>query len=187
MNEIKSLLITLVIFLFLFVGFIILNITIQQCQRADIYVYSTFYQMIIYFLISLICGYYFYFKYKRDKLLNFLHAQIVFIVTAFAFVMTFPVTVDRSFSVYMLSSLYNNKVQGNTITKHELSKIVEDYFFSQSLVDKRVHEQLATGSITIDKNDVITMTNKGELIVNLNKIIGNTFNLDIKNYDPLVE
>ncbi|MDR2410935.1 MAG: hypothetical protein LBE13_22875, partial [Bacteroidales bacterium] len=62
-----------------------------------------------------------------------------------------------------LGLIYNSHI----INSQELGKKLEGYFFEHKLVDKRIDEQVATGSIVVDKDGYITMTQRGQRIVKM--------------------
>jgi hypothetical protein len=64
---------------------------------------------------------------------------------------------------------------------NDIKQIVSEYFHDRRLVEKRLIEQVYTGSVLIDDNGYIKITNRGKNIVNMNIIIGKLFNLDMKN------
>jgi hypothetical protein len=80
----------------------------------------------------------------------------------------------------MLGTLYKHSRQ---TTFDELSLIVSGYFHDRELVGKRLHEQIATGTVIIS-GDTIYLTEKGVAVVRLNIIIGRIFNLDMNNIKP---
>jgi hypothetical protein len=89
-----------------------------------------------------------------------LPAAFISLLLNYAIIITFPVTIERSFSVYMLGSIYNQPMDAEN-----LEKIVQDYFKERSLVGKRMSEQIATGSIIIDDEGYISITPRGRRIV----------------------
>jgi len=107
-------------------------------------------------------------------------SSIIFCLSSYSFMLTFPVTIDRSFSVYILGALY--KID-SPVPLSELDSIVSKYFHDRSLVNKRIHEQLATGSIVLN-NSQIELTERGRHIVEANILIGRMFNLDMNNIAP---
>lgn len=111
-------------------------------------------------------------------------SNIIFLLVSYAFIITFPVTLDRSFSIYLLGAL--NKCE-TPIQKEKLISIVSKYFHDPKLVEKRIYEQLATGSIiSNDGGETIYMTANGKRIVIVNKIIGKMFNIGKENIDPAI-
>jgi hypothetical protein len=81
----------------------------------------------------------------------------------------------------MLGSLYK---RNNNVNHDELSLIVSKYFHDRDLVGKRIHEQLATGTIIIINGDNICLTKKGIAVVQFNIIMAKIFNLDMNNIEP---
>jgi amino acid transporter len=123
-------------------------------------------------------------KYVRFK--SFFHlpktiiSSIISLLLTYSFVLTFPVTIDRSFSVYLLGYLYSS---GGKLTVEQLDDGVKRYFFDRHMINKRLEEQVATGSIVITGRQV-TMTETGNRIVLMNKLVGKIFKLDMENILP---
>jgi len=107
-------------------------------------------------------------------------ASIIFLLFTYAFNITFPVNIERSFSVFMLGTLANYE---DKMPESVLSDIVSDYFHGQKLVERRIREQLATGTIVVEDGYVV-LTPKGHRIVTVMSAIGWAFNLDMSNANP---
>ena len=72
----------------------------------------------------------------KDALLTFL--------MIYAFVFTVPTTVDRSYSVRMLNRIAESP---DGLSREEVARGYVRYFVAGGGVDKRIEEQVATGSI----------------------------------------
>jgi hypothetical protein len=104
------------------------------------------------------------------------------LLLSFVICFTFPVTVDRSFSVFMIGSLYKYE---EPVPIDEFKEIVSRYFYGQNMVGKRINEQLATKSIEISGGDkMVQLTKRGRFIANSFKLVGKIFNLDMTNISP---
>lgn len=116
---------------------------------------------------------------------NFLKPRMIVLAlflstsVSYSVLMTFPIITDRSFSVFILGSL-DKYPEG--VSHDELKNISLDYFVGQNVIEKRIVEQLETGTIT--DNDRVKLTPRGKNIVRVNGFIGKFFNLDMKNILP---
>jgi hypothetical protein len=71
----------------------------------------------------------------------------IFFLAFYAFVFTVPTTVDRSYSVRMIDQIAAAK---DGVSKTDVTAMFQDYFDRGGGVDRRISEQLATGSIKVD-------------------------------------
>jgi hypothetical protein len=72
----------------------------------------------------------------------------------------------------------------NIIPLSNINNAVSEYFHKRKLIDKRLKEQIATGSLKYIDDHTIEMTERGKRIVKMNILIGRLFNLDTDNYCP---
>ena len=86
-------------------------------------------------------------------------ASLVFLLT-YAFVFTVPTTVDRSYSVRMIEMLASSP---NGATEEEIAKMFREYFDKGGAVDRRLHEQMATGSVKHEGNRYV-VSNVGRFL-----------------------
>jgi glucan phosphoethanolaminetransferase (alkaline phosphatase superfamily) len=145
------------IFLFFFINFIHF-----QFFYPKVILYSLILDIIITVLIILIILFLFNrsFYFSKNLLLTFF---FIFAITQSLIVysLVIPTVVDRSLSIYLLNYLKNNK----PLKMSELTKIAQDnYIVDMQVIETRVNEQLATGSIIVN-NDEITLTNKGKKLL----------------------
>jgi len=119
------------------------------------------------------------FKKLFDSSTIILSSTIIFLLS-YSFNITFPVTIDRSFSVNMLGALYQFD---RPVSLSELDSVVYKYFHEKDRLNKRIKEQLATGSIVVD-NDLVELTERGKSIVEINMLLGRIFRLDMNNIAP---
>jgi hypothetical protein len=71
----------------------------------------------------------------------------IFFLAFYAFVLTVPTTVDRSYSVRMIDEIAASK---DGVSKKDVTAMFQGYFERGGGVDRRIAEQLATGSIKVD-------------------------------------
>lgn len=100
---------------------------------------------------------------------------LFFLTNIFIFGMI-PTTIDRSISVFML----------NSISKEELSKndieniFIDKYVYKNKAFEKRINEQIATGTIKKNIKGKYTLTKKGRLFLKLFKIFNKMYNINSK-------
>ena len=107
-------------------------------------------------------------------------SSTILCLLSYSFNITFPVTIDRSFSINMLGALYK---LDRPVPLAELDSIVYKYFHENGRINKRIKEQLATGSIVMDE-DLVELTERGKSIVKMNIMLGRIFSLDMNNIAP---
>jgi len=98
---------------------------------------------------------------------TFLAALAMSLSLNLAFFVVFPVTFERSVTMFFLRNL--NKVSS---LSHRQSQdlLIEKYIRGKDAVEKRVHEQAVTGFIN-EKNGQIKITNKGKKFIRFSQII----------------
>jgi hypothetical protein len=74
----------------------------------------------------------------------------------------------------------------NTVSISDINYVVSEYFHKRKLIDKRLKEQVATGSLMYIDDDTLEMTERGKNIVKMNILVGRLFNLDMDNIYPKI-
>jgi hypothetical protein len=93
-----------------------------------------------------------------------------------------PVTADRSVSVFMLG--YMNQKNGEC-TKQELEDVfIEKYVYEYKAFDKRLFEQIYTGTIEEKGDGEYILTDSGKRIINLYEVAADWFKIDKKLISP---
>ena len=111
------------------------------------------------------------------SLLNSSFAAVAFNVI---FLITFPVTFDRSVSTYLLGQIHKNK----TISTSALEEIfINDYVISREAIKRRINEQELTGNIIINADDTVQLTQQGERFIEFEKLIKKIFLLRDRSAD----
>jgi hypothetical protein len=109
------------------------------------------------------------------------YAVIISALLCFSFLSTIPLTIDRSYSVWLLKYAAEAEFQKKTINKEVLIRESTDFFRpSNGQLDRRIDEQIRIGNFKIGKDDVIKLSNKGLLSAKLNNLIGIIFGLEPK-------
>ncbi len=105
----------------------------------------------------------------------FVSSVIVFFCMHTMFFTLIPVTLDRSISVFLLRYMAENQV---SVSSQDLEKeLTGTYIQKNHAIDKRMIEQLQTGSI-VEHTDGFQITNKGLILVRLYEIIGAVFGIN---------
>lgn len=90
-----------------------------------------------------------------------------------------PVTIERAYSVLMLSEMSNAEKQ--TLTLQETENIfMENYVKNNNALQKRFDEQVVTGSVKEISTDTYQLTNKGNFIVSLFHFFDKIYNVNSK-------
>jgi hypothetical protein len=125
---------------------------------------------------------------KRTNVLKlFTYRDIILAVTIIfsfnlLFFTHFPVTSERSISLFMLG--YMNKNLDKTFTKDEMIKIFMDkYIVEYGEMEKRFHEQIVTGDI-VNHGKGYRITKRGQLILRFFNFVDELFMIDKKIISP---
>lgn len=86
----------------------------------------------------------------------------IFMLIGYAFSITVPTIIDRSFTLYMLEQLRSN--EGGVIASQFESEITKRYIQDYQLVPLRITEQLKSGTIYIDANNCVKLTHLGHAV-----------------------
>lgn len=93
-----------------------------------------------------------------------------------------PVTADRSISVFMLGYM-NNK--NGECTKQELEDVfIEKYVHEYEAFDKRIFEQIYTGTIEETDKETYILTDSGKRIIGIYEVVADWFRIDEKLISP---
>jgi predicted transcriptional regulator len=97
----------------------------------------------------------------------------------------FPVTADRSVTIFLLGYMNNHADVKPVMTKEELQNVfIDKYVKEYDAMDRRMNEQIVTGTIEKTTDGNYRLTPKGKLFVKFNVWIGNYYGLDEKNINP---
>jgi hypothetical protein len=112
---------------------------------------------------------------------------IICTLLSFSFLSTVPLTIDRSYSVWLLKHVVEVEDSG---VPADTKKLVEDSikFFNASngQLTRRIDEQTRIGNLQTNESGLVQITTKGKAVANINSIIGILFGLDAK-YSRLVK
>lgn len=112
------------------------------------------------------------FKFKKNFLFYF--SALVFVLSFnLSFFVLFPVTFERSLTMYLLNTLKNE----SGIKKTDLEKkLVNEYILNNHALEKRLFEQQTTGFV-ITKYNRVYLTKKGFLFLKFSQVVKKIFNI----------
>lgn len=120
--------------------FLLVFIALRQAQPNGIILY----QGLTVGLVT--CASQYFFERRRRNLVSIQAAKnaVLSFLLIYAFVFTIPTTVDRAYSVNMITRLQEAP---SGLTRSEINGVFVDNFVSKGGVEKRLREQASTGSI----------------------------------------
>lgn len=132
------------------------------------------FDIIVFFILSII----YFIKYSRKNIESVIAAIIVSAVVHLSIFVVFPVTFERSITMYLLNTLAqsqkNQICQG--LTKSQLQdKLIQEYVIKNKAVDKRINEQKMIN--IINNNQCVRLTTKGLEFLLLSKLVGKAYGL----------
>ncbi|HEY6436533.1 MAG TPA: hypothetical protein VIY47_08085 [Ignavibacteriaceae bacterium] len=128
-----------------------------------------FYQSIAFsFLFSFLLWLFLFITNSNNKIKD----PFIVLLLCYSFYLTVPVTVERSYSVYMITKIEKE-------TKPVSQSKIEGYFYDfvkEKNIEKRINEQLVSNNIEKDNNKYI-LSKQGILINEIFNFIRKTFKL----------
>ncbi len=92
-----------------------------------------------------------------------------------------PVTADRSISVFMLA--YIDRAEGPLTSEQISDSVVQQYFLERRAIDKRLDEQLVSGTL-VRTGEGYVISEEGRWLVGVYELIARVFNIDPANLSP---
>jgi len=92
-----------------------------------------------------------------------------------------PVTADRSISVFILA--YMNRAEGPLTAEQISDSVVQEYFLERQAIDKRLAEQVVTGTV-VRSGDAYVISDEGRWLVGFYELIASVFDIDTANLSP---
>jgi hypothetical protein len=128
----------------------------------------------LFFLVAWFC---FGFQKRFDKT-HFYLGFFLSICITLLFLSTFPLNIDRSFSVWSLKHLYQAEMLGKPLTPQALALDGQAFFSPKNgEIERRISEQLELKNIILTEKKEIKLTTRGKLVVWFDSTIGKIFNL----------
>lgn len=162
----------IIFFLFsvIFLGLFRLNLFTEK---------ALFYRGLIFLVATIVILFALFIPKTKDHFESLLSAIILSAAIHLSIFIIFPVTVDRSITVFMLNTLArNNKsAQCNGLTTKQIeNELVTSFVKKGNAINKRVQEQETIDFIS-SKNQCITITDKGRSFVNSFAVVKSIYNL----------
>jgi len=89
------------------------------------------------------------------------------ILLGYIFAISIPTVIDRSLSFYILEKIQQ---RGGGIKQSGFEDVfTKEYMVEHRLVDVRLTEQLSSGTITIDENKCVKLTQKGNMLATFSR------------------
>jgi hypothetical protein len=93
------------------------------------------------------------------------------------FLVLLPVTIDRSVTVYLLSTI--ERQQGSGLDKGELQNaFIDGYVVELGAVDRRIDEQRRSGNVSISPDGKVHLTRQGRRFMALSRLVARLFGTD---------
>ena len=90
------------------------------------------------------------------------------------FLVLLPVTVDRSVSVYLLST-----IERREMTPAELQQaFIDGYVVRMGAIDRRIDEQRRSGNVTVSPDGKVRLTRQGERFMTFSRLVARLFGTD---------
>jgi hypothetical protein len=93
------------------------------------------------------------------------------------FLVLLPVTVDRSVSVYLLSTIERRQDSGMDRTELQRA-FVDGYVVKMGAIDRRIDEQRKSGDITVAPDGKVRLTRQGERFMAFSRLVARLFGTD---------
>lgn len=96
-----------------------------------------------------------------------------------------PVTADRSVTIFLLGYMNDHSDDDTSVTKDQLeSHFINTYINKYEAINRRMNEQVITGTVEQTQDGGYRLTQKGKLLVKFNQWIGRYYGLDMKFIKP---
>ncbi|PJA55909.1 hypothetical protein CO165_01080 [Candidatus Roizmanbacteria bacterium CG_4_9_14_3_um_filter_33_18] len=121
-----------------------------------------------------------YFKLPKVNIESLMAAIIVSAAIHLSLFIIFPVTFERSVTMYILTSLQNSQPSSmcSGLTKNQVQELlINDYIVKKKAVDKRMQEQGVINFIKI-KEDCISVTPKATNFIYFSEFVKKLYNID---------
>lgn len=111
-----------------------------------------------------------------DKSLPIAAAALTFSFNI-CFLVLLPVTVDRSVTVYLLSTIERQQQAGTDASALQRS-FIDDYVVNMGAINRRIVEQQASGNISVSRSGKIRLTAQGQRFMDLSRVVARLFGTD---------
>lgn len=111
----------------------------------------------------------------RDPSLAISAAAVSFSLNV-CFLVLLPVTVDRSVTVYLLSTIQQR--EGGIAPQALEQAFVGGYVRDMHAIDRRIDEQRRSGNISVGKDGKVTLTRQGRRFMDFSRTVARLFGTD---------
>ena len=141
---------------------LIFNFTHMRLFAVDVVFYAALFDAFLAAVASLVLLRCFLNKYLHISPFETALLLAIWLLGGYSFAITIPTVIDRSLSIYLLEKL---EQRGGGIEQSAFERVfTEEYVREHRLVDVRLTEQRASGTITVE-GDCVVLTSKGRRIV----------------------
>lgn len=139
--------------------------------KVDVILYAAVFDAVIsVFILAITC---FLLKiYKNHSKLETFQTYVIFFLIGYSISLSLPAVIDRSLSFYILEKINTHNGSVNLSSMNDI--FTNDYMDEYKLIEIRITEQLASGTITI-KDGCINLTSKGEFIADSSSFFRKNF------------
>ena len=120
-------------------------------------------------------------RWMRLDLATALGATFTSVAFNICFLVLFPVTIDRSISVFLLSRI---AAQDGMTTDQLTARFADEYLYRMKQIPRRVDEQTKSGNIAVTPDGRITLTPQGRRFVHLAQSASGWFGTDPRFTHP---
>ncbi|MGB9911539.1 MAG: hypothetical protein ACPLKP_02975 [Microgenomates group bacterium] len=163
-------------YLKVFFGYTLLTIFLFQIFPGKIFLYKGFFIYLTAIFIFVGLGLFF----KKTNRERFFSALIVAFSLNFAFFILFPVTFERSVTMFLLNKIQNEEKKNSSclgLTFEEAQKFLfEEYIKQKGAVEKRAEEQGKAGIIQF-QNQCLSLTKKGKIFLSFSDLIKKLYHI----------
>lgn len=170
------------IYFFVFILYSTIVFLFFRLSFFNIFTQVLFYKGLMILLISFLFIFiiFFFFSIKKKYHFELLFSALIFSFSLhLVFFVVFPVTFERSVTMYILNTLKNNQknICGG-LTKSQLEeKLINEYILKNDAVGKRINEQKIINFLNND-NKCLKITSKSENFLNFSEIIKKIYNIN---------
>jgi hypothetical protein len=109
------------------------------------------------------------------------YVLVITVLLSFSFLSTLPLTIDRSYSVWLLKHVAEAEMTGHIVDQTNLSADSVNFFsITNGQLSRRIDEQKQIGNFEETTQGVIKITHRGMILARLNNLIGIIFGLEPK-------
>jgi hypothetical protein len=106
---------------------------------------------------------------------------VISVLLSFSFLCTIPLTIDRSYSVWILKHVSESNTSNQNLSlKILMSDSINFFSETNGQLIRRIDEQERLGNIISEESGEIKITWKGKILAQVNDLVGRIFGLEPK-------